>query len=194
MAMAPVESWNRQAVAVKCFSRRTCTRPARLRSRPNSSNKAWIGDGEGLGRALVESPRSDPGKWLPRPAAAATDNRSTTFCIKLRSISCTSFRCRRGMDRCGRPSSCAITGCCAVDASPPTNCSAASSFSFLRWMLRVKSITEFCAALLRRWRCVWRTAPPLRLGLVLLFLFVVPELGMRHVAAVRRLRSSSRAA
>src|ERR1700677_1282168 len=40
----------------------------------------------------------------------------------------------------------ASTGCLAVDASPPTNCSAASSFSFLRWMLRVRSMTELCAA------------------------------------------------
>src|SRR5579863_5890899 len=35
------------------------------------------------------------------------------------------------------------TGCCGSEDSPPPNCNAASSLSFLRWILRVKSSTEF---------------------------------------------------
>src|SRR5579885_375434 len=49
-----------------------------------------------------------------------------------------------------RPAFClAITGALAGEASPPRNCSAAISFSLLRWMLRVRSRIEFWAA----WRC-----------------------------------------
>src|SRR5262249_25599102 len=44
----------------------------------------------------------------------------------------------------------AIFGFEAGEASPPTNCSAAISFSFLRWIFRVRSMTEFWAA--------WETA------------------------------------